>query len=598
MPAITPALMTALRKVLEERFVPLLPPLQGNHKLEDNQQKQLSRAFNAFVLQKMFDLSATEAADCVVDDFADNGIDGIYYKADEEILYLLQSKLKNSEDFKQGEAQSFEHGVRLLVEQNLDDFNQRVKDKADDIDHALDHCSHIKLIVAYTGSGATQTAVTVLEQFVNDDALDEERVSPEIIYVDAQKIESWLRQENAIGLVNTRIKLSHSSTIGEPRKTVIGLAKIDDLVKLHNEHDKALYQKNIRYFIGAGRRGVNQAIKQTLEKSSKDFHLLNNGITAVCTFIEPKKSKGGYKDYVVAGLSVVNGAQTISSAAQCKQENPDLDTSSAKVMMTVILTSSHGDFHKIVTKARNLQNPVDLSNFAALDDTQERLRQEMALYGYDYHYRPQQPASGDAPVIEISSVAKALACLDKSVDWPGRLKSEPSVFTNPDSDIYQSIFTADLTGLKAINAVTVFNVIHDLLAAADRGSPSPERLVYRHCLYPLASVLVKQFKDQIEGAEVLKDADIRAAISGPFDALRQAFADACGPVAHGSMHYAFFKRIGDTAKIAQSAMIKYLGLSEDETAAHLSGALKPDDPYNQNLSNFLFSKLSQIGNLG
>ncbi len=69
MPAITPALMTALRKVLEERFVSLLPPLQGNHKPEDNQQKQLSRAFNAFVLQKMFDLSATEAAGCVVDDF-------------------------------------------------------------------------------------------------------------------------------------------------------------------------------------------------------------------------------------------------------------------------------------------------------------------------------------------------------------------------------------------------------------------------------------------------------------------------------------------------------------------------------------------------
>ena len=587
--------MTALRKVLDERFVPLLPPLQGNQNPADNQQKQLSRAFNAFVLQKMFDLSATEAADCVVDDFADNGIDGIYYKADEEILYLLQSKLKNSEDFKQGEAQSYAHGVRLIVEQNLDNFNQCVKDKAGYIDNALDHCSQIKLIIAYTGNGITQTARTVLQQFVGDDNLEEERISEEIVYIDSRKVEDWLRQEKAIGLVNTRIKLSHSSTIGEPRKTVIGLARIDDLVKLHNEHDKALYQKNIRYFIGAGRRGVNHAIKQTLERSPEEFHLLNNGITAVCTSIEPKKSKGGYKDYVVAGLSVVNGAQTISSAAQCKQENQGLDTSAAKVMMTVILISIHGDFHKIVTKARNLQNPVDLSNFAALDDTQERLRQEMALYGYDYHYRPQQLASGDAPVIEISGVAKSLACLDKSVDWPGRLKSEPGVFTNPDSDIYQSIFTAGLTGLKAINAVAVFNVIHDLLAAADKGSPSPERLVYRHCLYPLASVLVKQFKEQIEGAEVLKSSDIRTAISAPFDTLRQIFADTYQTIGYGAMPHAFFKRIGDTARIMQKATVNYLGLSGDTTVAHLSGTIKQDDLYNQQLSNYLFSKLEQIG---
>ncbi len=587
--------MTALRKVLDERFVPLLPPLQGNQNPADNQQKQLSRAFNAFVLQKMFDLSATEAADCVVDDFADNGIDGIYYKADEEILYLLQSKLKNSEDFKQGEAQSYAHGVRLIVEQNLDNFNQCVKDKAGYIDNALDHCSQIKLIIAYTGNGITQTARTVLQQFVGDDNLEEERISEEIVYIDSRKVEDWLRQEKAIGLVNTRIKLSHSSTIGEPRKTVIGLARIDDLVKLHNEHDKALYQKNIRYFIGAGRRGVNHAIKQTLERSPEEFHLLNNGITAVCTSIEPKKSKGGYKDYVVAGLSVVNGAQTISSAAQCKQENPDLDTSAAKVMMTVILISSHGDFHKIVTKARNLQNPVDLSNFAALDDTQERLRQEMALYGYDYHYRPQQPTSGNAPIIGISNVARALACLNMNADWPGRLKSEPGVFTNPDSEIYQAIFTERLTGLKAINTVAVFNVIHNLLVDEDRSSPSPERLVYRHCLYPLASILIKQLKDQIEGDEVLKSSDIRPAISAPFDTLRQIFADTYRVSGYGAMPHAFFKRIGDTARIIQKVTVDYLGLSNDPTVVHLSGTSKQDDLYNQKLTNYLFSKLNQIG---
>ena len=595
MPAITPALMTALKAILQERFVPYLPPLLGNQNPEENQKKQLSRSFNAFVLQKLFDLPSSEAASTVVDDFGDNGIDAIYYHEYDETLYLLQSKLKSTDQFLQGDADSFVRGIRLLVEQDLDTFNQLVRDKADYIENALDHCSSIKLIVAFTGNGITQTAITALDQLTNDNSLDEERISDDLTYIDAQQVEAWLREEHSIGLVNTRIKLSHSSRIGEPRKTVFGLAKIDDLVKLHIEHDKALYQKNIRYFIGAGRRGVNHAIKQTLEQSPGDFHLLNNGITAVCTGIDPKRSKGGYKDYVVVGFSVVNGAQTISSAAQFKQENPSVDTSTAKVMLTLILTSGNGDFHKVVTKARNLQNPVDLSNFAALDDNQERLRQEMALYGYDYHYRPQQPANGNAPVIDISALAKALACLNPSVDFAARLKTEPGLFTNTESSAYQAIFTNTLTGSKAINAVIVFNVIHDLLATADKSSPSPERLVYRHCLYPLASILIKQLKDRIEGAEILKDEDIRSIVSAPFDAVRQAFSDQYQTVGAGTMHYAFFKRIGDTAKIIQKVMTAYLGLDGDATVVHLKGTIQANDPYNQALTDYLFSKLQQIG---
>lgn len=595
MPAISPALLTALKTILEERFVPLLPPLLGNQNPEENHKKQLSRAFNAFVLQKLFDLAANDAANTVVDDFADNGIDAIYYNETDQILYLLQSKLKSTEQFLQADADSLVRGIRLLVEQELDTFSQLVKDKAAYIEHALDHCSAIKIIVAYTGGGITQTAINALDQLVNDNTLDEERINTNIIYIEAQQIEAYLREENAIGLINTRIKLSHSNTIGEPRKTVFGLAKIDDLVKLHVEHDKALYQKNIRYFIGAGRRGVNQAIKQTLEHSPGDFHLLNNGITAVSTGIDPKKSKAGCKEYVVAGFSVVNGAQTISSAAQFKQESPTVDTSNAKVMLTIILASGNGDFHKVVTKARNLQNPVDLSNFAALDDNQERLRREIALYGYDYHYRPQQPANGNAPVIDISTLAKALACLHQSVDFPGRLKTEPSLFTNTESQAYQAIFTDSQTGSKAINAVTAFNVIHRLLATADKSSPSPERLVYRHCLYPLASILIKQLKSKIEGAEILNANDVRGMISAPFDVVRQAFSDQYNSHSYGSMHHAFFKRIGDTAKIMQSVMIACNGLGDDATVAHLRGIVQPDDTYNQALANYLFSKLQQIG---
>ncbi|MGI1670414.1 MAG: AIPR family protein [Neptuniibacter sp.] len=583
-----------MKNILQDRFVPSLPPLLGNQSPEANSDKQISRAFNAFVLQKKFDLSANVAASMIVDDFADNGIDAIYYHEADETLYILQGKLKATEGFVQGDAESFTRGIRLLVEQDLETFNQLVQDKAQYLENALDHCSRIKLIVAYTGNTVTQTAINVLEQLAGDNTLDEERITEDICYINSEEIEGFLRSEQSIGLVNTRIKLSHSSKIEQPRKTVIGLAKLDDLVRLHDQHQKALYQKNIRYFIGSGRRGVNQAITETLENSPENFLHLNNGITVVCTGIDPKRSQGGYKDYVVAGFSVVNGAQTISTAAEFKQKNPDADTSAAKVQLTLIVASANGDFHKQVTRARNLQNPISLSDFAALDDNQERLRQEIALFGIDYHYRPQQKSQLGSPIIEIDTLAKALAVLDRDVRYPALLKSEPSQFTSMQSDAYKKIFSDDLSGCKCINAVTVLRVIQDLLSTADRSSPSPEKIVYRHCGYSLANILIKRFKDRIEGADLLTEERVRELISVPFDELRQIFADQYQLVGLGSAPHAFFKRISDTSKMTQKAAIEYQNLNDDQAVTALLSRMQADDPYNQRLSNYLADRAQQI----
>ena len=118
MAALKPEYMGMLTRVLEERFVKskFLPNLQDNTKSpEDLHKKNLSRAFSAFVLQKLCDLSIKEAAGAVVDDFNDKGIDAIYYHESKETLYLLQAKLKASEQFKQDEAHAFCEGVRLLI---------------------------------------------------------------------------------------------------------------------------------------------------------------------------------------------------------------------------------------------------------------------------------------------------------------------------------------------------------------------------------------------------------------------------------------------------------------------------------------------------
>ena len=108
MAALEPQYMTILKKVLKERFVPFLPPLLDTKKpAADQAAKQLSRAFSAFALHKLLDLTPQVAAAAVVDDFQDKGIDAIYYDGKSETLYLLQTKLKESEQFKQEDALPF-----------------------------------------------------------------------------------------------------------------------------------------------------------------------------------------------------------------------------------------------------------------------------------------------------------------------------------------------------------------------------------------------------------------------------------------------------------------------------------------------------------
>jgi hypothetical protein len=596
-PAIQPQLLTPLKKLLKERFVPHLPPLLGNGAAADKDEKQVARAFSAFFLQKRFDLDIKTASQSVIDDYNDHGIDAIYYHEPEKILYLVQSKLKASDQFQLSEAQSFISGLELLLNKDFERFNQNVQNMLPAIEEALDECNSIQLVIAYVSSGITIQAQNELKQKLsalidNGEAQLQEKYQefgPDLV-------EQAMRDEQAVITVNEKIGVYKCSTMQGSRKAVFGLAKLNDLIALHEKHGRSLYEKNIRYFIGGGRRGVSAAIKDTLLNEPQNFFYLNNGITLIGNHVETKsviKGHNGSRNVSVQGLSVVNGAQTIASAAQFLEQYPEADISQAKVMVTVINTGND-DFHKRVTKARNLQNPVDLSNFAALDDNQERLRQEMALFGVEYQYRPHRQSAGGIPTIAIENLAKALACLHGDIRFGARLKSEPAQFTTEGHESYTCLFSDTLNGVKAINAMAAFDVIQHLVTQAERSAPSPEKRVYRHCGYSLATLLMAHLRSKINGADMLSVKDFEGLVSVPFDELRQLLADRYLAVAQGAAPHAFFKRIPETAKLMLGIWLEYQQCQEDPAVLAKQNAHAANDPYNQALFYYLASKAVQL----
>jgi hypothetical protein len=506
--------------------------------------------------------------------------------------------LKANEQFSQEEAQAFSSGIRLLLNSQLDDFNDNFQNRRQSIDEALNQCDHIQLMVAFTGDSVSLHAKTELTRLISSEREAEDRLIEIVEYFDAQAVEQSLRLENALKpLKIEKLKVHKFRELHTPRKTVFGLVSVVDLIALHNKHDKALYEKNIRYFIGAGRRGVNSAIKETLLKKPDSFLHLNNGITLVCSAVKGCSKDNTTRNFDLLGASVVNGAQTIASAAQFVVEHPEADISTAKVMVTIIQASETGDFYKQVTRARNLQNPVELSHFVALDDVQECLRREMAVHGYEYHYRPYTPIAEQTgrqilPSIGIDELAKALACLSNDIRYPVNLKSEAGQFTTLDTDAYKSIFTASLTGSVAINAVFVFRLISAKLQEEENMNSGVERLIYRHCIFALAGIVMKRTKNLIWGDAILDSDVIARLINEPVDALRQHFY-ALYPD-HKKAPDAFFARLSDTANLVQKVMIHNQNLQDDAGVRHKQGALAANDPYNQALIDYLIQKSPQL----
>jgi hypothetical protein len=595
MPALSADFIVMLKRELATRYVPLLSPLLHNGRPPEEQAaKQLSRSLSAFALRHYLDVAPKLAASAVIDDFDDNGIDAIHYHEATETLYLVQAKMRAAEQFSQEDAQAFAQGCRLLLRQELDTFNEHFQKRRVEIEDALGACSHIRLLIAYCGAGVSQHAQANLDQLIGDETLDEERLRAPVEFFSPEEISASLRGLHAYQRVNTKLTLEHYGKVEEPRKTYFGVVHLKDLVDLHQDRGKALYEQNIRYFLGGRKSDVNRSIQKTLRDDPTSFFYLNNGVTALCDEISPKDGTREKKNFRLLGLSIINGAQTVASAAELlKSPNPP-DISKAKVLLTLIQANAAGNFAPEVTRARNHQNPVSTANFAALDPQQERLRQELACFGIQYHYRPEAAAVPDQHNIMLSEALTALAWLEPDSRYPVWFKTSVTNISDASSPHYQAIFNDGLPGVRLINAVYYSRHIHRLLKVADLGSHGTERLVYRHGMHAIGQVLHKRLRQRIEAAEPVDPNNVGPLLSQPFDVLRQQAADLFRETVIGHGPLAHFKSQEYTVPYLRRLMAMNYGLT-DHSAVTALDVYHHGDPFPRaGLFKFLTQQAPQI----
>lgn len=597
MPALRADLLTILKNELSHHYLHHLPALLDQSRpIEEQNEKNIARAFSAFTLRVLCNASVVESARAVIDDFNDNGIDAIYFDQTSKALYLVQSKLKASEEFKQTEAQAFVDGLRQLLNSQFSSFNQNVLNRQSEIQSALHDAEKIVLVVCFTGQQVSTHAKECLERFIESESQNEDRLETDIYYFDSVKVKDFLDQQHSYPIVNERIDIHNFARVLSPRKTLYGQVKLKDLVKLHENYQLALYQQNIRYFIG-GNTNPNKAIKSTLNYEAENFFFYNNGITILCSdFISAGAFGGTEKNrkYKILNISVVNGAQTITSAYDFYKENGDQISDEAKVLVTVIQADSAHDIGNKITQNRNNQNPVDLTDFVALDDQQERLRREIKCWGYEYFYRPTE-LSSTAQAITVDEAMRSLAMLEKNSTYPIKLKNNATLMLDLNSQEYQQVFSNALTGLKLLNTVLLYRHFNTIWNGYIQSASGPEKLIYKHANFVAFYIFSKRFKKELDKPVLASMTNLPASISTELDALRLLIFNKTSSRLAGDSPHKFFKNSSSVINVLIDVMIEHFGKTTNSNVQGMLAISSPSESYPRaNLVNYLTDNAPQL----
>lgn len=556
--------------VLRQRFFPLVPQDgPAGWTTAQHDANRLSRALSAYALVGLCDVDDPTAASCITDGGNDGGIDAAYFDEAGNQLVLVQSKFnRNGTAPTQADCLTTVNGVKALREKRFDQFNARFQNHIDRIEEALDTPGvGISVVFVHLGDALGTHATTDLNKYRT-----EANAVAEVVRLNdcgLEIVHEWLVQEHSLGSVTVSLTLERWKCVTTPHKAVYGQITAASLAALTDQHGKALFQRNIRHYLGSF--GVNAAIMETVRTTPSELFYLNNGITIVAETI---RQAGGTEtscafDFVNA--SIVNGAQTAGAMLTASQRgtiSPD-----ARLLVTVIEIGQGADALGIrITRARNHQNIVRGIDFAALDPTQERLRRELAAAGYRYFYRPSEEATiPSTESITVEEAAVALACLSctpmtradvdlrrtsgqpyrNAIDGVVAAKKEVSRLWDQSGPLYAQLFSADLTGVRVCRLVKVFRMLNTILDGSERAETVyARRMFFRHARLFIIAFVAQRCAEVVNHAGHSLTVDDKAELSRATNELAELIYAESVDRQWEKGYRAIFRNLGDAQPLA------------------------------------------------
>jgi hypothetical protein len=370
--------------------------IQNQDSSNHNEKIEFFKSF-PYAFLKVFFKDDTEVDNETIEMALDNlgsndyGIDAYYLDDTTKTFYFFQFKTTQNYDAKcysRKDLEDFKGLQERLIKahNNNNHKNYRVKSIIAEINNPEYQSYEKKFYFVYTSNCKDEE----LKNYEGIDFYNLDRIYNLFCEYDNLQKDTWPEQCPIEFVYTHKTKQENEENYNKQfslwyqpgkRDICIGVINGKSIVKLMKEHSYSLFDRNVRYFLGANK--INSAIQNTAQNNPEDFFYYNNGITITCT----KFVKKGGREIILEYPQVINGAQTLNSIYEIYKDNPD-DSNLAKILLlTTIITSPKDDDHnftKNLTKYRNTNNSVKFSDYKGNAKEQEYLQKK--FYDFNYFY--------------------------------------------------------------------------------------------------------------------------------------------------------------------------------------------------------------------
>lgn len=467
---INAAFIVRLANKLKERYSEIL----RKEYPKADEDSLISKCIAAFTVSCFARVDDFVAANSVCDDGNDGGIDALYVSPNDKILVVVQSKYDKDGKgtWKEADFLTFQKACKNLLDFKYDKLSPKFLDIQDKIDNALSSSDYkIFFVMAHTGhSGGSELVLSQMKEWQKE--LDESSFKTtsgesyfQVHLFSRDDIGQNISKGNQSSVDLDDVKIYSYGNINEPNRSFFGYVDGKQIKEWYEKHSTFLFSKNIRGFLGE--TSVNQAIQNTLNNEPELFWYMNNGITILAKDIISHPRNAGSDDngiFSLKDISIVNGAQTVSSIARSIVEPSNLEN--VKVAVKIIKVESEESIHKI-TVATNHQNSVSGRDFSSQDPFQQELAKQIAIEGYTYNLlRTDSTPFQNEKTIDIDEALDAIVCFNNNISHIGTLKSNRGRFyegiNKNSSTLYRAIFNSSITGVSIINLVRLNRSIEKL----------------------------------------------------------------------------------------------------------------------------------------
>ena len=444
----------------------------------------LTRGLSAFVIAELCGADDAAAANSVVDEGGDGGIDALYFDAPERVCYLVQSKWIKSGDGSVGvgSALKFKEGVHHFFQGDEQHFGPKMQKQWPLVEQVLAESRNtFILVIAYTGQQPLALEVQrPLDELTA--ALNDPTDFVKLRILKQQELHDIVAQRAHGEAINLQIMLRQFGTVSEPYTAYYGQVDLKDIA-IWGKYGQYLYSKNIRGF--KGNTDVNEGIMNTIRTNPQNFWYFNNGVTVVAEKVTAQALGSGAqlsRVFECEGVSVVNGAQTVGSIVSAINGGAN-GLSNASVLVRIIsLEDCSPEFGVELTRAANTQNRIENKDYVAQDPRQAKLCSDLFLEnGKRYVYR-----GGDNPCaaedgFTFEEAAVALACAHPDISHCVQAKREVGkLWEDITKPPYTILFNETTTAIRMWRAVEIMRAVEAELKTSRSACQGKAKLIATH----------------------------------------------------------------------------------------------------------------------